>query len=221
MTVTTDFRFLFLVLLGVVAWSAGPCRAQIFAPGGLGAGDVLVRGRIIGMIPYDQHSRIDIVGGHIDTKSMVLPDVDVSYFITDHIALDGETGILRTKIEARDTLVGRLPIAETWSVPVSLAAQYHFAPGGLLNPYVGAGINANFFFGERPAGGYVTAVKISPQTGVLLEAGLDYRLSDHWFANVEARQIFFPAHTLRNGDLGGAKVSLDTLILGAGIGYRF
>lgn len=221
MSIATQTRLLSVLLLGFVGCWAAPGRAEDLGPGGLVAGSFLVRGRIIGMVPYDQHSHIDVVGGRIDSTPMVLPDLDFTYFLTDHIAVDGEAGLLRTKIEAQDTMIGRLPIGRTWAAPLVLAAQYHFDPAALINPYVGAGASTSFFFGEQAAGGYVTQFKVSPQTGLLLQAGFDYRLTDNWYANVDIRQIFYPAHTIRNGNLGGARVSLDTVIMGAGIGYRF
>lgn len=210
------------LLVLVSALTAGtPGRAQEVAPTGLAAGSFLARGRVIGMIPYDQHSQIDIIGGRIDSQPMVLPDADLTYFFTDHLAVSGEIGVLKTSIVGRDTLIGKLPIGSVWSVPLMATAQYHVDAASRLDPYVGAGVYSSFYFGEHPAGGYVTNFKVSPDVGALLQAGFDYHLSGNWYANVDFRQIFLPTQTIRNGSLGGAKVSLDVAIIGVGLGYRF
>lgn len=218
---TTARSVLMHLCLFWAAVMSAPCHAQEAAPAGLTAGSVLVRGRLIGMIPYDQHSQIAVIGGKIDAAPMVLPDADLSYFITDHVALSGETGALKTSITARDTLIGRLPIGSVWSVPLMATAQYHFSPESRFNPYVGAGVYASFYFGEHPAGGYVPKFSVSPEVGTMLQAGFDYHIAGNWYANLDFRQIFLPTQSIRNGSLGGAKVGLDVAVIGAGIGYRF
>jgi outer membrane protein len=152
---------------------------------------------------------------------MVLPDGDLTYFLTDHWAVAAEAGILRMRIAAEKTLIGDLDIGHVWSMPVLATAQYHFLPEERLNPYLGAGVYASWFFGETPAGGLVTSLKVPPLYGTILVAGLDYQLGGRWYANAEIKQIFLAEQTYQNASGTGARVSMNVLIAGVGIGYKF
>ena len=59
--------------------------------------------------------------------------------------------------------------------------------------------------------------------GPALQAGIDYNFTGHWFANFDVKQIFLnaDAHVDALGTTVKAKVALDPLVIGAGIGYRF
>lgn len=188
---------------------------------GLKAGSLLVRGRLIASVPYEAQSEIAQIGGRLRTQASVLPDGDLTYFLTDHWAVGGEAGILRTKVAAEKTLVGDLDIGHVWSAPVMATAQYHFLPEQRLNPYVGAGVYASWYFGEKPAGGLVTSFKVPPQYGAILVAGIDYQISGRWYANAEIKQVFLAEQTYQSSSGAAARVSLNVLIAGVGIGYRF
>lgn len=188
---------------------------------GLHAGVLLLQGRIAGILPYNQHTTLDVIGGQIDAPAQVLPDFDVTYFLTDHLAISGEAGVLRTKIIATGTLIGTLPIGKVWTASLVTAVQWHFLPREQINPYVGAGASASWYFGEQPAGGYVTHFTVDPQVAPMIQAGVDYHLTGNWYGNFDIKQTFVPVHKISSGNGAGAKISLDVLVIGAGIGYRF
>lgn len=203
---------------------AGPCRAAEPAPepdpGSVGAGSILVRGRVIGSIPVNQHSRVEPIGGRVVTPARALPDLDATYFLTDHFALAGQAGIVSTRTSIRGSSVGTLPIGDTWSANLTAAIQFHVPLEGGLKPYLGAGIGYTIPFAYEPAKPFVTAMKADPQLGPMLQAGIDYHLGGRWYANLEVKQIFLPPLVSRIGS-GSATVKLDMLIVGAGLGYRF
>nr|WP_289852077.1 OmpW family outer membrane protein [Rhizobium sp. SSA_523] len=188
--------------------------------GAFQAGDILLRARIMGAMPYDQHTRIDGIGGEIDVPAMILPDIDISYFVTDHWAIEGQTGVLRNDITIHRSAYGDIPVGKVWSLPLSVTAEYHPLQDARLSPYLAAGVLINWFFGEEPAGGYVDHFKVSTRYGAVLRAGMDYRLDDRWFANAEVRQLFLPEQTIENRGMT-AKTSLKLLSFGLGIGFRF
>jgi outer membrane protein len=43
-------------------------------------------------------------------------------------------------------------VAETKQLPPTVSLQYHFNPGGVVRPYLGAGINYTLFFSEDTTG---------------------------------------------------------------------
>ncbi|GJD81603.1 OmpW/AlkL family protein [Methylobacterium gregans] len=203
---------------------AGPVRAAEPAPepdpGSLGAGSILVRGRVVGSIPVNQHSRVEPIGGRVVTPARALPDLDATYFLTDHFALAGQAGIVSTRTSIRGSYIGNLPIGDTWSASLTAAIQFHIPLEGGFKPYLGAGIGYTVPLAYEPAKPFVTAMKADPQLGPMLQAGLDYHLGGRWYANLEFKQIFLPPLVSRIGP-GSATVKLDMMIVGAGLGYRF
>ncbi len=54
-----------------------------------------------------------------------------------------------------------------------------------------------------------------------VQAGFDYNISGHWFANFDVKQIVLNTEARINEGAIVAKTALDPTIIGAGIGYRF
>lgn len=212
------------VVAALLAISSGAAFAadRIEAPGHPRhkAGEVIVRGRIMGVLPYDESSTIDLIGGRVHVPPMILPDVDLTVFLGDRWSVTGQTGALKTRIKLQGTRYGDFDFGTVWDIPASLAVQYHFRRRGRVETYVGAGLVANWYFGEKPAGGFVQDFKVSSVYAPLIKAGLDYRLNDKWLVNAEVRQIFVPTQTIENDGVG-ARTRLKTVTTGVGIGYRF
>ena len=151
---------------------------------------------------------------------MILPDVDLTVFLGDRWSITGQTGMLNTRIKLKGTQYGNFDVGTVWDVPASLAIQYHCRRHGRAETYVGAGLVANWYFGEKPAGGLVQAFKVSPVYAPLIKVGLDYRLDKKWLVNAEVRHIFVPPQTIENGGVS-ARTRLKSVTTGVGIGYRF
>ncbi|KQQ12016.1 hypothetical protein ASF53_15230 [Methylobacterium sp. Leaf123] len=215
-----------LGLLGVGVFGASaPSQAaepaaNPVSDGGLTAGSLLVRGRVVGAIPVGQFSRVEPIGGRVITPARALPDLDATYFLSDHFALAGQVGVVSTRTSIRGSLIGDLPIGSTWSLALTGAVQFHFLPHGAFNPYIGAGAGYTHPLAYEPAKPLITEMKAHPQLGPMLQAGFDYHLGGDWYANMEIKKIFLPPQVARIG-AGSATVRFDMLIIGAGIGYRF
>ncbi len=215
-------RAVFIAVVGLLGvYDAWPAIAgDLKSARGFEAGDVMIRGRITGIVPYNEKSTVDLIGGHVDVPSMVLPDFDVSLFLSEHWSITGQTGVLNTKIKLDDTLYGDIDVGTVWSLPLSLAVQYHPQTEGRFKPYVGAGMVATWYFGEKPAGGYVRDFSVSASYAPLIKAGFDYQIDDKWFLNFEVKQIFPPTQAIENQGVR-AITSLDTISAGLGLGYQF
>jgi outer membrane protein len=214
-------------LLPAALGSAATARAQTassIADGFVGkqAGSFMVRFRAIGVIPQDNRSSTS-VGGSIKTTAQPAPEVDVSYFFTDNIAAELIAATTRHSIAAVNTAVGRVPVGAAWVLPPTLTAQWHFFPHERFSPYIGAGINASLFYSSQAAGPTVTSLKLTNSIGPAVQIGFDYNVSDRWFLNVDAKEIFLTTKARLNTVLGrvSAKTSLDPFVIGAGVGYRF
>jgi outer membrane protein len=203
----------------------GPAFAQTTDdPGFVGkqAGTFMVRLRAIGVIPEDNDSSTS-VGGHVKTTAQPAPEADFSYFITDNIAGELIAATTRHSIQATGTAVGTVDVGSAWVLPPTLTLQYHFMPHERFSPYIGAGLNVSFFYDTQPARPTVTKLSMDNSVGPALQVGFDYNITGHWFANFDVKQIFLSTHAHLNTVLGSvsAKTSLDPLVVGAGIGYRF
>ena len=197
-----------------------PAAAQT-APVGKQAGTFMVRLRAIGVIPEDNSSAISAIGGTVEASSTATPEVDLSYFLTDHIAFELIAATTKHTITANNTVLGKVAVGTTWILPPTLTVQYHFFPHDRFSPYVGAGLNVSFFYGSSAAGGVVTHLSLENAVGPALQAGFDYNVSGHWFANFDVKQIFLTTTAHLNHGAIHAKTALDPLVIGAGIGYRF
>lgn len=199
---------------------SAPATAQT-ADGGKSAGSIMVRARLIDVMPQNSTSSISGIGGSVKTTDMVTPEVDFSYFITENIAVELIAATTRHSITGSRTALGNVPVGSTWVLPPALTAQYHFNPKGQFSPYLGAGVNYTMFYGTHAAGGTVTKLVMENNFGAVLQAGLDVNLEGRWYANVDVKQIFLDTKAKLNGGAIVAKTALNPTVVGFGVGYRF
>jgi outer membrane protein len=109
---------------------------------------------------------------------------------TNNIAVELIAATTQHSLSASGTAVGKVDVGSTWVLPPTLTVQYHFMPASRISPYVGAGVNASFFYGTRPAGPTVRSMSVNNSWGPAIQAGVDYNFSGHWFANFDVKQIF-------------------------------
>jgi outer membrane protein len=173
-----------------------------------------IRVRAIDVIP-DVDSSVNI-GGEVDADNAVVPELDISYFFTDHIAAEL---ILATSKHDMD-YTGNVDLGDAMILPPTLTLQYHFTPDQAFSPYVGAGVNYSMFYNEDAAAGF-TDLNVDNGFGLALQAGFDYWLDEHWGLNADVKKIFLNVDaTLNNGAIR-ADVDLDPWVVGAGVSYRF
>jgi outer membrane protein len=202
-------------------FGAAHAQTAANAPVGKKAGTFMVRLRAIGVIPEDNSSSISVIGGSVNATAQAAPEIDFSYFFTDHIALELIAATTKHTITANNTAAGKVDVGSTWILPPTLTLQYHFMPHARFSPYVGVGLNVSFFYSTHAAGGVVNSLKLDTAAAPALDVGFDYNVSGHWFANFDVKQIFLSTTAHINGGAVMAKTSLDPLVIGAGIGYRF
>lgn len=173
-----------------------------------------IRVRAIDVIP-DVDSSVNI-GGEVDADNAVVPELDISYFFTNHIAAEL---ILATSKHDMD-YTGNVDLGDAMILPPTLTLQYHFTPDQAFSPYVGAGVNYSMFYNEDAAAGF-TDLNVDNGFGLALQAGFDYWLDEHWGLNADVKKIFLNVDaTLNNGAIR-ADVDLDPWVVGAGVSYRF
>ncbi|RXV70199.1 hypothetical protein C6W92_00735 [Roseovarius sp. A46] len=212
--------FSFPFILSAIALLAGGALAQDARVSGDGwANRFLVRGRLAGVLPEDSARYNVPVRTHVSDQ--IIPEIDLSYFLTDNIALETICCITNHKI----SLAGGGPnIGDAWLVPLSVMAQYHFhARSGGIKPYVGAGPALVVVTSESRMGPATSFNLETYNPGFVLQAGVDIKLKDNWYLNADIKKFFVDINA-RVTTAGGAvfgKASIDPVVAGIGIGYRF
>lgn len=215
-----------LMAIAAVGWSTNAAAADVLSqpsPEAIPpsyANPWMIRGRIIGVLP-NSSAKFNVPGSaHVSDR--VIPELNVSYFFTPNFAVETICCFSKHKITGRKALRG-VAVGDTWVLPATVMAQYHFTSFGAFKPYVGVGLNYSIYFSEDAAGGAVARLKLKNSVGAAAQIGFDYMLDEHWGLNVDLKYV----HMKPKIDLvaGGADVSgrakINPWIVGSGVTYKF
>lgn len=174
----------------------------------------LVRFRLIDVDP-DEASSVSGLNGDVTADNALVPEIDISYFFTDHIAAEL---ILATSKHDMGTNTG-VSLGDVWVLPPTVTLQYHFNPEGKWRPYAGAGIGYIMYYNEDPG----DAASISYKNGLsfALQTGMDIGIDKHWAFNIDIKKQFHNTNVNVGGGAITADVDLDPWIFGVGLAYRF
>lgn len=182
--------------------------------GPLSASRFQVRLRAIDVVP-DEKSSVNI-GGKVDVGNDIVPEVDLTYFFTDNIAVEAIAATSKHKLKYN----GATPLGDAWALPPTVTLQYHFTPKEKFSPYVGAGINYTMMYNEKAAPGF-NHLKIDNGFGPALQAGFDYWIDNHWGINMDVKKIWTNVDAKLNDGAIRADVDLDPWVIGTGVSYKF
>ena len=199
---------------------AAVAAAAIATPAFAEQGDWLIRGRLIHVAP-NESAEIGTIGGDVDIATSIVPELDITYFVSEHFAAELILGVTPHDVTAVGTALGDVDLGDVTLLPPTLTAQYHFSPGEAFSPYVGIGVNfTHFFDADFPAGGPVTSIDYDESFGLAFQAGADFALDEDWFFNVDLKYIDIETDVLINGAIA-ADVTIDPFVFGLGFGRRF
>ncbi len=176
-----------------------------------------IRLRGIGIFA-DGGGRVVENGLKTDVGNAVTPELDISYFFTDHLAAELIAATAEHEVDA-----GAFNLGNTMILPPTLTLQYHFMPEKKFSPYIGAGLNYSVFYGEKDGTGF-SNLDVKNGVGYAVQAGFDYWLNDNWGLNFDAKYIDLDVDVsvdLGATNLNAKDVDIDPLIIGTGISYRF
>lgn len=197
------------------------CSAVQAADTGFKAGDILVRGRGLAVLPSTSSS-VSAIGGHVDASNTVVPEADISYFFTPHISVEAIAAVSRHHLTDKASSIGDVDLGHVTLLPPTVTLQYHFLPEEKINPYVGAGLNYTVFFDKSlAAGSAATSIRYKDTLNPAVQAGVDYHIQGNWYANLDVKHIFLSTTASVNNGAINAKVDIDPTIVGVGIGYKF
>ena len=208
----------------------GLAAAQDIEP--LEAGDLIVRVRGIVIAPQDDSSGIApaLPSETVEVSTQVVPEIDFTYMATPNIGFELIAATAKHDVAGVSGVTGGIgELASTWVLPPTLTVQYHFNPAGTVRPYLGAGVNYTLFYSEKASDGLeaavgTTDVALDDSVGWAVQAGLDIAVSNNMMLNLDAKWIDIDTTaTLRTGALGTqtVDVSIDPLVIGVGLGWKF
>lgn len=217
----------YLMAIGAVLAAVMPAQAQAQQ-----AGDVLVRLRGIIVAPNEKSGDVlpAFPGEKVRVNDSVMPEVDVTYMVADHWGLELIAATTKHSASGRTGTTGTIGrLASTWVLPPTLTLQYHPVKEGPVRPYVGAGVNYTIFYSERASNALEAAVgktrvRMSDSAGWAVQAGVDFDIGRNMFLNLDVKYIDIDTTARLSTTAAGTqrvKVSLDPLVFGAGIGFRF
>ena len=208
---------------------AATAAIVVAAPAFAKEGDVLVRARAIVVAPNESSGAVSgIAGSKLGVGDSVMPEVDFTYMATNHIGAELILATTKHNVSGRGTISALGDVADTWVLPPTLTVQYHFAPDGNIRPYLGAGINYSIFYSSKALSSLngalgPTKVKLDDSVGYALQAGVDIPVSKKVFVNFDIKYIDMKttARLTSGATLRTARVKIDPIVAGMGIGFRF
>lgn len=185
-----------------------------------------VRLRAVGVAP-DESAKIGIIGGDVAISNALIPELDFTYFFTEHFAAELILGTAKHDVKAINTLAGDVNLGSVWLLPPTLTAQYHFYTSDqkVFKPYIGAGVNYTLFYNVKS--GDVAGVDYDNALGYAAQVGFDLMLDDTFFINLDVKRLFLStdvtvdASNLAPGLSIPAEVDINPWLIGVGVGMKF
>jgi outer membrane protein len=210
----------------VVAFALGTSAAHAEA------GDTFIRVRGIMVAPTESSGPIlpAFPTEEVKVNNSVMPEVDITHMVSDNVGLELIAATTKHNASGTSGTTGGIgKLASTWVLPPTLTVQYHFAPEAKVRPYVGAGVNYTMFYSEKPSAGLETAVgqtdvNLKDSFGWAAQAGIDVDLNEKMFLNFDVKYIDIDTTArLATTAIGTqrVKISLDPIVVGVGVGFRF
>lgn len=170
-----------------------------------------------------QINGVPVADADLKVDDPVIPATTITRSLGEHFAVELFCCIARVDVDGKGALAGA-HIARTTFFAPALTAIYRFGSVGEVQPYVGAGGQALFFFNTDARLPGFTDAKIDTAFGPTIQAGVDIPINQSFTLNVDIKKSFYSTDATLTG--GGSTVRaknirLDPLIVSAGVGFRF
>lgn len=174
------------------------------------------------MAPANESDAIPGLGMPADAihvQDKFFPEVDFTYFMTRNLALE----LILTYPQSLDVSLLGLDIGSVKALPPTLTLQYHFMPDEKIRPYLGAGINYTIFTDSDL---FVPGLNIpleldNSSFGAALPVGVDFEIAKDVTLNVDLKKVWIGSDLTVPGGIQVSSISVDPLLAGVGIGWKF
>lgn len=155
----------------------------------------------------------------VDVGNNVRPTITGEYFIADNLGIEL---IAALPFQHDVNIKGLGKVGSTKHLPPTLSVQYHFgATDAKIKPFVGAGVNYTWFFGEKTQGALAgKELRLGNSWGLAAHAGIDFAISEVSAVRVDVRWIDIDSKAkLNKANIG--TVNVDPLVYGASYVMKF
>jgi outer membrane protein len=208
------------ILIVVIAMLALPAAAD--------AGDWILRLRGINIAPNDSSDPIGDFGGEVTVDSKTTVEVDVTYMFSPNFGVELIAATARHDLGVAGGDLDGADVGSVKVLPPTATLQWHPINEGLLDFYLGVGLNYTYFYSydlsDDLAALGVTDIDFSSSFGLAGNVGLSVYLGENFHLNGDVKYI----QITTDADL---KVGSDTLltvgtdinpwVYGIGVGYKF
>lgn len=193
-----------------------------------------IRLRGLGVAP-DEKATIGTIGGDVSISATIVPELDITYFFTNHLAAELILGTTKHDVHTLGSDISavggptstNVDLGSVNLLPPTLTLQYHFASSNetVFRPYLGAGLNYTIFYNDKP-GKQVAGVSYDNALGYAAQIGFDLKLTECLFLNLDVKKLFLKtdvtvdASNLAAGLSIPASVDINPWLLGFGIGMK-
>ncbi len=155
----------------------------------------------------------------VEVGDSVRPTITGEYFVADNLGIEL---IAALPFKHDIDIKGLGEVGSTKHLPPTLSVQYHFrAVDAKVKPFVGAGINYTWFFGEDATGALAgNDLRLGNSWGLAAHAGIDFALSPKSAIRVDVRWADIDSEVKLNKAKIGT-VNIDPLVYGAAYVMKF
>lgn len=183
-------------------------------------------------VGFDERASVSVGGATVPGGNARLEDnwgiaIEGGYFFTPDISVSLALGVPpTTTVRGAGSLAPAGALGDVTYGPAVLSVRYHFLEPGGIRPYIGAGVSYTVVFDTKDKA--LRNLDVANALGAALVAGVDVPITERWGACLDAKKIW--AKTDARFDLptsatttapGTARLTLDPLVVSAGISFRF
>lgn len=199
-----------LIALAAIVTTLAPLAAQA-----QDTGDWIVRARATNLTSEND----DSTGLDLSINDKVIPEVDISYFLSPNFALE----LILTYPQKHDVKSGGAKIGSFKHLPPTLTAQYHFTNMGGWRPYVGLGLNYTHISDVNWDPAVEAALQPSLKKdsfGLAAQVGADVPIGGGWLLNVDVKKVQIGTEVSSFGAKAG-DFKVNPWLASIGFGKRF
>ena len=161
------------------------------------------------------------MGGSVKTGDDLIPEIDITYYLADDISVETMFGIAEYSVQLDESALGNVDVGTVKKLPTTVTMKYHLNQFGSLIPYFGIGASYTIFFDEN-VGRDINNIDYSNEFGFVFQIGFDYNIADNTYLNIDMKKFIIDADMrMNNNSINANSVTLNPLMIGIGLGYRF
>ncbi len=161
----------------------------------------------------------------IDFDPSVGYGASANIFFSDRFSVELAISRVKTDTTIRRRAVSS-PGGELEMMPVTAVVQWHFAPNGFIDPYIGAGAAYVLFDDVKDNGlSGLDQIDLKDDAGLAVNAGLGFKLGNRFGIVLDGKYVPLESNAkavvLGTGETSEGKVDISPIIVSAGLSLRF